>query len=200
VIHLISLFVFFGVAFASDEKPSNLQVALAPYGIKVVGAEKFLVKRQKTSDSSEKKRKSFWADDGSTFFEVHLIEPLAKSDASLLLQSEEMIAARLYEPRRTPYSDQISLASSCGKELRPIKRTLPVGGTEEPSLIATASSTRTFGVCQKSDVAFIGALTGKYDEGNKRLMKLSVFVKSQGEMPEAASARIIALLKETFPK
>lgn len=189
----------FAAAAAAEESLPTLAEALAPAKIKVA-AGAFKVRKFRKSESGSRHRTTVFADDGSSYLEAMVTEPLTRKDAEALMMAEQVVTFRLYQPRRTPYSDQLSKVDDCAKEFQPIKREVTMAGHKETALLATAGRTRAYGVCQRAEVTFTGASIGSYDEAAKRLLKLSFFYKAPGKMPEETFSGIEAALKELFPQ
>ena len=110
--------------------------------------------------------------------QIEARDPVEKSEADRLSESEFAVLNSLYSPRQTPYMGEVSQIINCAEQDRPKTFKTDFLGHESRALLATAGERYSFGVCERDLIAFRGLFFSAYDPAHRRLFEIRMFVPS----------------------
>ena len=192
---LAVLLTLISTAAGAEEYPpfSNL---LAMQGLSILNAKDFKVVQFITHKGEERAFTTIIAEKDHTRIELEIQSPIPEKEAKRLSDSEYAVLQSLYAPRQTPYAGEVSEVIACARDERPSVVSAMFLGVSAKVLLANAGARFSYGVCDKSLIAYRSAFVAVFLAKSRRLIELRAFVPATIGRGEAEFPRALGWVRE----
>lgn len=172
----LAIFVlcFFSTAVAA-ESPKTLGNVLSEYGISIPALDGVVVEKDFPRKGEKTSFRNVSARGKDIFADIEIVMPVdaafyEKQSSRFLRTNED-----LYGAQRTPYPGEITNIGVCGKDKKPLRRSIEVLNRKIEVLAGHATDRFSFGACQPDVAKMAGAIGFIYIRDRQASLRLRVF-------------------------